>query len=130
MAKELLNKVKILLNQRRSASFLLKRIFVRTSCTTSRTTDDLPTIYKTKFCQTVMVFRCVFSKVDAMPLCIFEQCLRFNLNVYVELMNTIVKLWLERLVTMCGSKIQYLATPPESLKSNCHNFYDFTSSNI
>ena len=59
-------------------------------------TKDIPRVMQTKFPQTVMVFGCVSSEGDVMPLHFFQEGLRLNSDGYVELLNTVVKPWITR----------------------------------
>ena len=57
---------------------------------------DTPCVTHTKFSQTVMVFKCVSCEGDMMPAHFFREGLRLNSDAYVDLLITVVKLWITR----------------------------------
>lgn len=91
-------------NQGQSCSSLRERIFVRTSCTTLRTTHTfLQPIWRSSchedkiFANIFFVSVCVSIECDVMPRQIFEQGLGLISDIYVELLNTDIKSWLVRM---------------------------------
>ena len=89
---------------------------------------------KTKFPQTVMVFGCVSSEGDVMPPHIFERGLRLNSQGYVEVLNTVVKPWLEGVASgrpfVWQQDSASCHTAGKTQKWLSENFYDFTSPNV
>lgn len=69
----------------------------------------------------MMAFECVSSDGDAMQHHIFEEALRLSSGDYVELLDTVVKPWLERV--SAGSNIQLNAKRPERVRSGCQIFF-------
>ena len=57
--------------------------------------SEVPIIMRTKFPATVMVLGVVSNKGDIMPPHIFEAGLKVNTDVYLEVMMTVVKPWMD-----------------------------------
>ena len=57
---------------------------------------NTPRVMQTKFKKTVMVFGCASCESDVIPLHLFREGHRLNSDAYVELLITVVKLWITR----------------------------------
>ena len=57
---------------------------------------DVPIIMKTKFPATVMTMGVVSNKGDVMPPYFFEAGLKINTEVYLDLLSTVVKPWMDQ----------------------------------
>ena len=62
--------------------------------------NDVPIVMKTKFPATVMVLGVVSNKGDVMPPHVFEAGLKVNTEVYLDVMNNVVKPWRDEVA--CG----------------------------
>lgn len=58
--------------------------------------SDVPTVMHTKFPASVMVLGVVSSDGDVMPPYFFEQGLKINAAVYIHVLETVVKPWMDR----------------------------------
>ena len=94
---------------------------------------DTPHVMQIKFSQTVMVFGCVSCQGDVMALHFFREGLRLNSDAYAEMLITVVKPWITRVVNGRPYVWQQDSAP-------CHtsgkrkkwlsvNFYDYTRPN-
>ncbi|KAL1115595.1 hypothetical protein AAG570_005885 [Ranatra chinensis] len=97
-------------------------------------TKDIPRVMQTKFPQTVMVLGCVSSEGDLMPPHFFREGLRLTSDGYVELLNTVVKPWIRRVVDGMPYVWQQDSAPRHTSRKSqkwlSENFYDFTSPNV
>ena len=95
---------------------------------------DTSRVMQTKFPQTFMVFGCVSSEGDVMPLHFFKEGLRLNSDGYVKMLTTVVKPWITRVANNRPYVwLQDSAPCPTSGKSQkwlSANFYDFNSPNV
>ncbi len=79
--------------------------------------NEVPVVSRTKFPVHVMVLGVVSSDGDVMPPHVFEQGLKINAEVYVHVLDTVVKPWMERVARGRKYVFQQDGAPAHTSKS-------------
>ena len=96
--------------------------------------SEVPVVAQTKFPQTVMVFGVISSEGDVMPPHIFQQGLRLDTTGYIELLETVVKPWIDSVSAGRPYVWQQDSAPchtsRKSLQWISSNFRDYASPDV
>jgi transposase len=122
-AKLLLNRLKRPANPNQIIFFSDEKIFSQDQ-KTNRQNDrwlcsdpkDVPIVMHTKFPASVMVLGVISSKGDVMPPHFFETGQRVNAKQYIEVLDTVVKPWMETVAGECPYVFQQDGAPAHTAK--------------
>lgn len=96
--------------------------------------EDVPRVMKTKYPAHVMVFGVISSEGHVMPPYIFEEGLRVNQDVYLNMLSTVVKPWIDKVVDGRPYVFQQDSAPAHTARKTQEwlsvNFYDHVTPDL
>lgn len=96
--------------------------------------EDVPRIMKTKYPAHIMVFGVISSEGHVMPPHIFEEGLRVNQAVYINVLSTVVKPWIDKVAAGRPYVFQQDSAPAHTARKTQEwisvNFYDHVTPDL